>query len=435
MKNFMKVNPYIGFSLVLLITTFVTLLGLKTLQDRDAADKSVSHSNEVIATTDQLLLGMEDMETGLRGYMLTGSDGFLDPYRSGEVKYETSLKKLLDLTPDDTSQEARWKDVQTLEEQWKADWVDKSLKIRQDVNAGTASSNALFDNNLAESGQKKMLAIQDLITKAKREEADHLAVRIPAWQRANQLAYMVIMFGMAFSVIIGLSTGAILTRTNKMNKEYIELQHLLLEERENERKNIARDLHDGPLQDVIAAKFAVNCIVVDDRKPVITEQLNNLMMSLDKVIAEMRSYAMELRSPVLFKFGLEKAILSHLEVFQPSHPEIQITFKAVNAENLLPPPIRETLYRIYQETMNNIVRHSEASEVHIYYERQEAQALLEIRDNGVGFQVPSDWLSLARQGHLGLVGIRERVDAIGGQIEIISHPGSGTVLRIIIPVR
>jgi signal transduction histidine kinase len=92
--------------------------------------------------------------------------------------------------------------------------------------------------------------------------------------------------------------------------------------------------------------------------------------------------------------------------------------------------VRTALFRIYQEALNNFIKHAKSDEVYVRLEVGEEIAQLEVMDKGAGFEVPKDWLTMARKGHLGLVGIQERVDAVGGKMEIASHPGQGTQLVV-----
>ncbi len=92
------------------------------------------------------------------------------------------------------------------------------------------------------------------------------------------------------------------------------------------------------------------------------------------------------------------------------------------------------LFRICQEALTNAAKHAQASEVRIRLAVTRSQVSLEIRDNGGGFVVPADWVELARQGHLGLVGMRERAEAVGGSMEISSQPGQGTRIQVVVPL-
>jgi signal transduction histidine kinase len=433
MKRVYKFNPIAGVVLVVFLTTALTLYGLKILKDRDAADAWVNHTHTVIDNMDLAQLGLVNMETGFRGYLLTGRKAFLDPYNNGKIQYETAMQNLMDLTDDNSSQKIRWKQIETLIGEWQDEWVTKGIQIRKDVEAGKSSNEVVLDYALTEGGKQRTDAIRALLSEGFQEEQGLLAERVQAGQRANAMAYEVMLGGMILAVILGLSTGLLLALSAQRSREHIALQHMLLEEREKERMEIARNLHDGPVQDLVAATFVLQGMASDAYDEQTAAGFEMARSSVQKVISDLRAYAMQLRSPVLVQFGLEKAIQSHLEAFQPEHPDLRVRFTARQTGDLLSPASRDGLFRIYQESLNNIVRHAQASEVRILFEKQDGKAVLEIRDNGVGFEPVNDWLALARQGHLGLVGIRERADMLGGQIEIISHPGAGTCLRVIVP--
>ncbi len=214
----------------------------------------------------------------------------------------------------------------------------------------------------------------------------------------------------------------------------IELQHRLLEQREQERLQIARDLHDGPVQELTGAIFILRSLPLDQCPPEITQKLGDLRTTLQEQIKELRDYAGELRPPALAKFGLAKALQSHLESFQEKNPGIRVRLEASPAGDALPESLSLALFRICQEALTNAAKHGRASEVRIRLAVTRSQVSLEIRDNGGGFVVPADWVELARQGHLGLVGMRERAEAVGGHLEIYSQPGKNTRLVVVVPL-
>jgi PAS domain S-box-containing protein len=214
-----------------------------------------------------------------------------------------------------------------------------------------------------------------------------------------------------------------------------ELHHRLLEQREAERIRIARDLHDGPIQELTATTFSLETLALDSPDPHFADQLRQVRVSLQQQIAELRAYAGELRPPALTKFGLEKAIRLHAESFIAQHPEIAVHIRSDQETGEIPDEIRLALYRIYQEAMNNIAKHARATDVLILLKQNSNKFRLEIIDNGEGFTPPSDWLALARSGHLGLVGMRERAVAIGGRLSISSNSKKGTHLTVSVPLR
>lgn len=99
----------------------------------------------------------------------------------------------------------------------------------------------------------------------------------------------------------------------------------------------------------------------------------------------------------------------------------------------LPERVRMALYRIYQIAITNVLRHAQATQVWIQFKLNREDVILEIKDNGRGFEVPERWIELARQGHLGLVGALERAEAIGGRLQVESEPGRGSLVRVTAP--
>ncbi len=138
---------------------------------------------------------------------------------------------------------------------------------------------------------------------------------------------------------------------------------------------------------------------------------------------------------MLAPFGLEKAIRSLNEELKERYPDIQIMSKLEPDGQTIPENFRTSLYFIYQEGLNNISKHANTTEVKIHFHFDDQHAELELQDNGAGFLLPQSWVQLARQGHLGLVGMRERVERIDGAIDIRSAPGAGTKILVSVSLR
>jgi signal transduction histidine kinase len=152
-----------------------------------------------------------------------------------------------------------------------------------------------------------------------------------------------------------------------------------------------------------------------------------------EIVQELRVFCGELRPPTLTPFGLESTIQAHAEAFNRQHPEIELRLDLQPDGQMLPERVRLALFRIYQQAMANMLRHSGANRVAVRFNFDAEQALLEIEDNGKGFSVPSRWIDLVREGHLGLAGSAERAEAVGGKIQVESAPGRGTLLRAAVP--
>lgn len=220
----------------------------------------------------------------------------------------------------------------------------------------------------------------------------------------------------------------------RRNLAQIEMQRHLIQSREKERLHIAREIHDGPLQGLIAMTWYLKDFRNSLEDTSLMERIERIESTLQEQIRELRSFSQQLRPPVLIPFGLEKAIRSHAEQFQASHPELQIYLGLQPDYRRLSEDIRLALFRIYQELLNNIVRHAEARVVEVRLEVEPEQAWLQVSDNGKGFVVPKSWVQNAREGHLGLVGVQERAASVNGSVEITSAPDHGTVIRVSVPL-
>lgn len=219
----------------------------------------------------------------------------------------------------------------------------------------------------------------------------------------------------------------------QMESELVELKRRLMEGRESERLHLAQELHDGPIQDLYGLTYdfsALEQAIPEDTDPELIEKMSGLAR---KVINTLRSISGELRPPALAPFGLQKAIQSHIEEFQKSNSDLRVNLELMPDGNSLPEQVRLAFYRIYQTSFTNIVRHAEADQATIRLTLDEENVILEVEDDGKGFVVPSRWITLARGGHLGIVGAAERAEALGGKFEVYSAPGKGTRIRVTIP--
>ncbi len=225
-----------------------------------------------------------------------------------------------------------------------------------------------------------------------------------------------------------------ITAQKEIETELVELQQRLMQGREMERLRLAQELHDGPLQEIIGVTYQVQELEDTTTENAIREQLQAAHTALNQLTRSLRTICGELRPPTLVPFGLEKTIKSHAGQFQATHPDLTINLDLAHDGQSLSEQVRIVLFRIYQEALNNILRHAQASKVQIRFSQEEERAILEIQDDGTGFELPNRWIKLARNGHLGLVGSMERAKEVGGNLEILTKPGKGTIIRAIVPL-
>ena len=226
-----------------------------------------------------------------------------------------------------------------------------------------------------------------------------------------------------------------ITATIQIEAELSELQHRLTQSREKERLRLAQDLHDGPLQEIIGISFQMQELENSEMEDMRRQQLQAARSAIQQLTHSIRSICSELRPPTLLPFGLEKTILSHIANFRTAHPQIEVNCRLDHDGQTLPEPIRIAYFRIYQEALTNILRHAQAKSIKIRFKLTLRQAMLEIADDGIGFELPARWVNFARQGHLGLVGAMERARDIEGKFEVISSSGHGTTIRVLVPLK
>jgi signal transduction histidine kinase len=216
----------------------------------------------------------------------------------------------------------------------------------------------------------------------------------------------------------------------------MELQRRLMEQSEKERGELARNLHDGPLQNLSGLGFSLQILKENLKEQGFdgNEDIEQMGGDIKKLAAELRGICNDLRPPVLTRFGLCRALQENVEDFQTKHPHLKITLELPEDPTLLPEPVALALYRIYQQALSNIVRHAEAKEVWVRMKFDPQKVFFEIQDNGEGFSGPVDWHEYVFKGHLGIVGMKERAEAIGGTMQLISQPGDGTLVQVIVPL-
>lgn len=200
--------------------------------------------------------------------------------------------------------------------------------------------------------------------------------------------------------------------------------------REDERKRIAREIHDELGQNLLALRLDVSALHAraGDRHPRLQERISVALEYIDTTMKSIRSIMNNLRPSVL-DLGLQAAIEWQARQFERRNN--LICEVAMNDDGTLVPETQATaVFRILQESLNNIGRHARATFVRIEVCIDERQLTMVIKDDGIGMH-PGD----QRKAHrFGLIGMEERVTMLGGELHIESTPGQGTVLRMTIPL-
>lgn len=199
---------------------------------------------------------------------------------------------------------------------------------------------------------------------------------------------------------------------------------------EEERRRIARELHDSTSQSLTSLLVGLRALDQsgDDALRQHTEDLRQIVSN---VLEEVHGLAWQLRPSVLDDMGLAAALKRAVADYRARYDlTVDLSIHGLDEERLSP-EVETTIYRIVQEALTNVARHAQAHTVSVMIDRRDTQALVIVEDDGVG--LPPDVLAQRSREHLGLYGIRERAELLGGKFNIESEPEHGTSLFVEIP--
>lgn len=207
------------------------------------------------------------------------------------------------------------------------------------------------------------------------------------------------------------------------------LTRRLVDVQENERRNLARELHDQIGQMLTGLQFSLSALLANassEQKYKIAD-IQDLVSSL---IGQTREISMNLRPSMLDDTGLILTLLWHFDRYT-AQTNIKVNFQYhPMLQRRLQPEIETTIYRIVQEALTNVARYAKTSSVDVVLKLEEQFIFVDIRDQGEGFMLDQ----VDHSAHMGLSSMRERAYAVGGSMEVRSTPGEGTFIHVIIPL-
>ncbi len=217
----------------------------------------------------------------------------------------------------------------------------------------------------------------------------------------------------------------------RVEREQLRAQYVsaVIAAQEEERKRIARELHDSASQALTSLLLGLRTLA-DGCDPRMQERANELRGVAARTLDDVHSLALQLRPSVLDDLGLAAAIKRFVDDCRSRCPlRIDLAVRGLDQQRL-PADVETALYRIIQESLTNVIRHAGAQTASVLIESHGGLVRTVVEDDGCGFEPTAIDL---RQPHLGLYGIRERAELLGGKVMIESSPGQGTSLFIEIP--
>jgi len=202
--------------------------------------------------------------------------------------------------------------------------------------------------------------------------------------------------------------------------------------KEDERKRIARELHDEMGQILTTAKLNLQLVSEDVPGGERDRRVGDAIGLIDRLIAQVRTLSLALRPPLLDELGLKAALRGYVEA-QQRHAGVPITLRADAPTDGLPPDVEIAAFRVVQEAITNVLRHARARRIDVELSYDPGWLSISVEDDGQGFDVTAALERASEGRHLGLAGMKERVESMGGSIAITSMPGAGAKVLARLP--
>lgn len=376
-------------------------------------------------------------ETRYRRLFETAQDGILlvDPETRKVFDANPFLTDLLTYTRADLVGKELWEiglfgDVEsnkaafrTLQEQGYIRYEDLPLQTRDGRHIDVE-----FASNVYDVGGARVIQcnIRDITDRKRAEQAvwaAHSQLERRVRERTAELAH---------------SNGALtaeIARRERAEADRRELQQRLATAQEDERRRIARELHDQMGQHLTALGLGLK--VVKDASPdpsSARDRLQNLQALTDLIGRQIHTLALELRPTALDDLGLQAALANYAEGWT-ERSGVDVDFHGIGLEGVrLPAPVETALYRVTQEALTNVLKHAGASRVSVVLQRSPGQVAVVVEDDGRGFDPDSPATAMSAERRLGVLGMRERVALVGGTLTIESGPGRGTTVIARVPL-
>ncbi|WP_457421722.1 CHASE3 domain-containing protein [Roseateles sp. P5_E7] len=410
------------------------------------ADQAIAQSRaRHLARDDSLRLRelLTSAETAQRGFLLTGRDNYLAPVELAERELPAVLQRLRG---------------QYESSEWAALVADASLRANEKLSELQLVIKLYREGNvpawqgLVESdiGREKMVAVRDAVGQLDRHELGQIALEREAVYRSltyGRLGVHGLTVLSLFGLAIFLRRNEALHKARRQHSnelaqerdrldgevarrtaELTELARHLQTVREDERAHLARELHDELGALLTAAKLDVARIRrMTKTAPDIDERLKHMSSLLDQGIALKRRIIEDLRPSALSNLGLTSALeILAQEFAQRSGLKLDLDL----TETATSDGDRLALYRMVQEALTNVLRHAKAKNVRVTLGEADGWLQLHIRDDGEGFNPDA-----VASGHHGLLGMRYRIESLGGTLQLLSAPGRGTLVLARLPRR
>jgi signal transduction histidine kinase len=270
------------------------------------------------------------------------------------------------------------------------------------------------------------------------------AIAVPL--RAGFESFGVVVFGSpvldTFSpdrteLLVAICNQAIIALQNaQLYQDLLAEKERIIEVEEDERKKLARDLHDGPTQSIAAIAMRLNYVrLLLDRDPQrVNEELRNIEELARRTTKEIRQMLFTLRPIILETQGLAAALEQFVQKLEETDA-IKYHIQAQPVEDYLDMDAQGGIFYIIEEAITNARKHAQASNIWVRMGKRDSSFVAQVEDDGCGFDVSGVQARYDERGSLGMINLHERTELLGGKIRVESAPGKGTRITVIIPIK
>ncbi|MBP7330948.1 MAG: sensor histidine kinase [Firmicutes bacterium] len=266
-----------------------------------------------------------------------------------------------------------------------------------------------------------------------RHKRDHLEISLRRLQNTAQKAEkLVSQMGVVFNYLGG-GLKDLNLKINELQKTQ-EMALGIIRAQEEERKRVAREIHDGPAQSmaniVMRAEFCLKLLDMEPEK--VRDELIALQHLVRSSLTDVRKIIFDLRPMVLDDLGLEPAIKRYLSNYNEQYG-LQINYLFFGRQRRLDSTVEVALFRIIQEMVTNIRKHARAKNAVVKIELLRKKINIYVKDDGIGFDPDLVMSDKDGEGY-GLIGMRERIQLLRGEMNIVSAPGQGAAISVSVPL-
>ena len=443
MKKFAALKTAVSLPLAILAAVFMIFINEATFQQSTKAVTNMEKAQQTRSAITRLVRQVLDAETGQRGYLLTGDPRYLEPYNDSVGDITENLDVLQQIF---VLQPALIGEFDVLSRHVARKMAEMDLSVRMRKEGNDDGWKFVLTTDV---GKEEMEAI--------RRQSDKLSInsiqQIEQGQAQVRKALQLSRIGIAMTALVGLLAfymyliqSIALLASAQREQEMLERERDRLEKqvrertaslaelathlqnvREDERGHLARELHDELGALLTAAKLDVARLKsrLADNLPEASERLEHLTRTLNTGIALKRRIVEDLRPSSLSHLGL----VASLEILAREFEERSGLSIATELETVeLGGSVQLTVYRLVQESLTNIAKYADATQVEINLHNFDSFITVDVKDNGKGFKLES-----IGPGSHGLAGMRHRVESAGGKLTVASAENRGTQVGAVLP--